>query len=250
MNYDSTSLPERYHSSRTLTSTDVSRWVGLVQEFLPQTASTSLIDLGCGTGRFTVPLAERLGLSVIGIDPSLKMLREAERNTNFPHVAYRQASAESIPLDANSVALIFMSNAIHHLKSLDEALREMLRVLQPDGIVFIRNYSLENLKSLHYLRFFPEAMQLSREMIWPRRRLVDSFTAIKFAKLAQGTVHQEASPDYESYIRKIESRVYSDLALIPDEAFNRGIARMTETCASLPDGPITEEVDYFVFQRC
>jgi trans-aconitate methyltransferase len=55
MNYDSTPLPESYHKYRALTSADVSRWVTLVQEFVPQTASTSLIDLGCGTGRFTVP---------------------------------------------------------------------------------------------------------------------------------------------------------------------------------------------------
>jgi ubiquinone/menaquinone biosynthesis C-methylase UbiE len=143
-----------------------------------------------------------------------------------------------------------MSNAIHHLKSLDQALREMVSVLQPRGILFIRNYSLENLKSLHYLRFFPEAMQLSREMIWPRRRLVENLTARTFTELAQGTIHQEASRDYEAYIRKISSRVYCDLTLIPDEVFHRGIARMTETCASLPDGRIIEEVDYFVFQRC
>jgi ubiquinone/menaquinone biosynthesis C-methylase UbiE len=250
MHYDSTSLPERYHSCRALTSADVSRWVTLVQEFVPQTASTSLIDLGCGTGRFTVPLAEQLSVSVIGIDPSLKMVREAARNTNSSRIAYLRGSAESIPLDANSVGSIFMSNAIHHLKSLDHALGEMLRVLQPHGVVFIRNYSLENLKSLHYLRFFPEAMQVSREMMWPRRRLVEKFTAKSFTELAQGTVHQEASPDSESYIKKIESRVYSDLALIPDEAFYRGIARMTESCASLPERRIVEEVDYVVFQRC
>jgi ubiquinone/menaquinone biosynthesis C-methylase UbiE len=250
MNYDSTPLPESYHKYRALTSADVSRWVSLVQKFLPQTASGLSIDLGCGTGRFTQPVAEQLGLSVIGIDPSLKMLREATRNAKSSRVAYRQGSAESIPLEANSVALIFMSNAIHHLKSLDDALREMLRVLQPDGIVFIRNYSLENLKSLHYLQFFPEAMQLSREMIWPRRRLLETLTATKFTLLTQGTLHQEASPDYEAYIRKIKSRVYSDLTLISDEAFYHGIARMTETCASLPDRPIIEEVDYFVFQRC
>ena len=46
MRYDSTSVPERYHSSRTLTSADVSRWVSLVQEVIPHGASTSLIDLG------------------------------------------------------------------------------------------------------------------------------------------------------------------------------------------------------------
>jgi ubiquinone/menaquinone biosynthesis C-methylase UbiE len=249
MQYDATSVPERYHHSRALTSADVDRWVRLVQEVLPRAASTLVIDLGCGTGRFTVPLAEQLGVSVIGVDPSQKMLREAARHTRLPRIAYREGSAESLPLDANSAALIFMSNAIHHVKNLDKALREMCRVLQPHRIVFIRNYSRENLASLRYLQFFPEAMHISRTMIWPRRTLVEQFTARGFTKLSQGTVRQEASPDFETYLRKIESRVYSDLALISDEAFDRGMARMKGACTSLGGGPVLEEVDYFVFQR-
>jgi ubiquinone/menaquinone biosynthesis C-methylase UbiE len=249
MRYDSTSIPERYHRSRALTSADVSRWVSLVQAVLPYAVSPVLIDLGCGTGRFTVPLAEQLGVSVIGVDPSQKMLREAARNTSASHVKYREGRAESIPSAANSVALIFISNAIHHVKNLDKALREMHRVLQLQGIVFIRNYALENLASLHYLQFFPEAMHISQDMLWPRRTLVEQFTARGFATLSQGTVHQEASPDFETYLRKIESRVYSDLALIPDEAFDRGLARMKEACPSLGGGPVLEEVDYFVFRR-
>lgn len=249
MHYDSTSIPERYHSSRALTSADMDRWVRLVQEVLPRAASTLLIDLGCGTGRFTISLAEQLRVSVIGVDPSQKMLREAARNTRSPHIAYQEGSAEFIPLGTSIAALIFMSNALHHVKSLDKALREMWRVLQPHGIVFVRNYSLENLESLHCLQFFPEAMQISRKMVWPRSTLVEHFTARGFAKLSQGTVRQEASPDFEAYLRKIESRVYSVLALISDEAFDRGIARMKEACTSLGGGPVLEEVDYFVFQR-
>jgi ubiquinone/menaquinone biosynthesis C-methylase UbiE len=250
MQYDSTSVPERYHSGRALTSADVSRWMSLVQEVLPPAASTLLIDLGCGTGRFTVPLAEQLGVSVIGVDPSQKMLREAARETRSAHIAYRAGRAESIPLDAHSAALIFMSNAMHHVQNLDQAVREMRRVLQPHGIVFIRNYSRENLASLYYLQFFPEARHVSQAMIWPRSTLVAHFLTRGFAKLSQGTVSQEASPDFEAYLRKIASRVYSDLALIPDEAFDRGIASMTEACTSLRGGPVMEEVDYFVFQRC
>jgi len=249
MRYDATSAPERYHRSRALISADVDRWVNLVQEVLPRAGSTLLIDLGCGTGRFTVPLAEQWGASVIGVDPSQKMLREAAHHSRSRRIAYREGEAESIPLGANVAALIFMSNAIHHVKSLDQALREMWRVLQPHGIVFIRNYSLENLESLPYLQFFPEAMHISRNMIWPRSTWVEHFTSRGFAQLSQGTMLQEASPDFESYLRKIESRAYSDLALISDEAFARGIARMKEACASLGSGSVLEEVDYFVFQR-
>ena len=248
MRYDSTSVPERYHSSRALASADVGRWVGLVHKAIPYGTSKSLIDLGCGTGRFTVPLAEQLGVPVIGVDPSQKMLREAERHGSASRIAYRVGSAESIPVDTGSGALIFMSNAIHHVKNLERALREMIRVLQPRGIVFIRNYSRENLESLYYLRCFPEAMRLSRAMIWPRRVYVETFTAAGFALLSQGTVHQEASPDLETYVGKIGSRVYSDLAGIPDEAFDRGFARLKEACLSLPDRPVMEDVDYFVFQ--
>jgi ubiquinone/menaquinone biosynthesis C-methylase UbiE len=104
--------------------------------------------------KITIPFAEQLEVSVIGVDLSKKMLREAKRNTRSPQVEYREGAAESIPLDANSAALIFMSNAIHHVESFDEAVREMVRVLQPDGVVFVRNYSIENLESLHLYAIF------------------------------------------------------------------------------------------------
>jgi hypothetical protein len=84
----------------------------------------------------------------------------------------------------------------------------------------------------------------------PRSAMVENFTARGFAKLSQGTVHQQASPDFDCYIRKIASRVYSDLALIPDAAFKRGITRMQEARSSFGGGPVIEEIDYFVFKRC
>jgi trans-aconitate methyltransferase len=60
--------------------------VGLVQKVLPHEVRIVLIDLGCDTGRFTVALAEPLRVSMIGINPSQKMLREAARNTSSSHV--------------------------------------------------------------------------------------------------------------------------------------------------------------------
>jgi ubiquinone/menaquinone biosynthesis C-methylase UbiE len=134
------------------------------------------------------------------------MLREAARDTSSSRVHYQEGSAESIPLEAESVALIFMSNVLHHVKGRDEAVQEMIRVLKPNGILFIRNSTLENLSPLCYLQFFPEAMQVCREMLWSRSRLVEYFTGAGFVKRAQGSVHQQTAPDSEAYIRKIESR--------------------------------------------
>ena len=115
---------------------------------VPCAGSTLLLDLGCGTGRSTVPFAEHLGVSVIGVDPSQTMLQKAAHQTRSRRITYREGRAEAIPLGANVAGLIFMSNAIHHVTNLDKSLQEMSRVHQPQGIVFIRNYSLENLSSL------------------------------------------------------------------------------------------------------
>ena len=100
-----------------------------------------------------------------------------------------------------------------------------------------------------YLHFFPEAMNLSNEMLWTRSDLIEVFIENGFSILSHGTVDQEASPDFEVYFQKIMNRAYSDLALISDEAFKNGLSRMSEQRASLQGCPVREGVYYFVFQR-
>lgn len=125
----------------------------------------------------------------------------------------------------------------------------MGRVLCRDGIVFLRNYSFENLASLHYLQFFPDAFQRCRETIWTRDGFVERFATGGFSLSQLGTVKQQAAPDFTAYISKIANRVYSDLADISDNAFERGLADMKDSKHSFGDCPVMEEVDYFVFMR-
>jgi predicted RNA methylase len=44
----------------------------------------SVLDLGCGTGRFAEPLAQYFSARIIGIDPSIKMLTTARENISNP----------------------------------------------------------------------------------------------------------------------------------------------------------------------
>ena len=56
-----------------------------------------LIDLGCGTRRFTDLLAAHFGVRVIGIDPSSKMIEQARGKPAKRDVSFRQGSAEALP---------------------------------------------------------------------------------------------------------------------------------------------------------
>ena len=74
MNYDQTTMPEVYDRARALSDATTGRWMAAVSEHAPPTVS-AVLDLGCGTGRFTAPLAETFASAVVhGVEPSSKML--------------------------------------------------------------------------------------------------------------------------------------------------------------------------------
>jgi SAM-dependent methyltransferase len=91
---------------------------GLVDALRLSTADT-LVDLGCGTGQLTLPLARRVGRA-IGVDPEPDMLRHAkaaaERDSNASNVEWMLGSADEVAaICANyrGVAAITLANAIH-----------------------------------------------------------------------------------------------------------------------------------------
>jgi SAM-dependent methyltransferase len=69
---------------------------------VPNGAISGILDLGCGTGRYSEALAGHFDAQVIAIHRSAKMLAEA-RKKSAPRVEYARASGESLPLRDSSV---------------------------------------------------------------------------------------------------------------------------------------------------
>lgn len=94
------------------------------------------VDVGCGSGQSTLPLAKRFR-SVIGIDTSELQIKEARRiSAGHENVAYRLGSAEelSTQFEANSVDLITVGIALHWFDQ-KKFFGECRRVLKDGGIV-------------------------------------------------------------------------------------------------------------------
>jgi SAM-dependent methyltransferase len=92
----------------------------------------SVIDLPCGTGRFTGHLA-RLGMNVVGSDISLQMMREAATSEIIGHrgiAGYVQADAEALPFNDRSLDCVVSIRFMFHVDPITRRrmLREMGRV--------------------------------------------------------------------------------------------------------------------------
>jgi ArsR family transcriptional regulator len=99
-------------------------------------------DIGTGTGILAAELA-RLGLQVVAIDNSARMLEAAAAKLAAEGVAgveLRQGEASRLPLPDASVDAAFAHMVLHYLPSPGDAIREMARVVARGGSVVLVDF--------------------------------------------------------------------------------------------------------------
>src|SRR5207237_6414427 len=102
-----------------------------------------LLDVGCGPGSITRGLAERVAPGeVIGLDLSRETLEEARRDAaarGLGNLRYQEASVYTLPFADASFDVAYAHQVFQHLREREAALREMLRVVRPGGLVAVRD---------------------------------------------------------------------------------------------------------------
>ncbi len=246
--YQESDMHRRYDLGRALTSDATDALVELLRGYVVRPVNL-VVDLGCGTGRFTTALSEAFAAQVLGVEPAANMRATAEAKPHSPNVRFVQGHAESIPLDDGAADLVFMSQVLHHLEAARKAFREIRRVLKPNGNLCVRQTTRENLDSYFYQRFFPDARAVDERRLLSRDGLVGLSTSCQFRVVAIETLGYEIAPSAADYVEKIALRTYSDLECIDDSAFHEGLNAFREYCSTHPDLPKLAENDLFVFEK-
>lgn len=94
----------------------------------------AILDLGCGTGLDVIKLSEILpSAKVVGIDHDPVMLDKgiAESKDN-PNIEFIQSESNNIPFKDDFFAGVRAERLIQHLKSPNETIQEVYRVLMPE----------------------------------------------------------------------------------------------------------------------
>lgn len=95
---------------------------------------TVFADIGAGTGKFTVKLAER-GYSVFAVEPNADMRGQlAITLAPFPNVKIMNGTDEATTLPDHSVDILTVAHALHWF-NLNAFREECRRVVRPGGLV-------------------------------------------------------------------------------------------------------------------
>jgi ubiquinone/menaquinone biosynthesis C-methylase UbiE len=121
----------------------------------------TVLELGCGTGYFTRELACS-GADIIAIDVSPELLEIARADCPAPNVRYQIQNACALTYPDGTFDSVVGSSILHHLE-IEEALREVYRVLKPDGTIYFTEPNMLN----------PQ-IALQKNVPWIKRKLGDS----------------------------------------------------------------------------
>ena len=97
-------------------------------------STARVLEIGCGTGKATEPLAER-GLAIVALEPGRRLAAEARsRLSRFPRVTVQETMFEEIALPHASFDLVASAQAFHWV---DPAVGvpKVIEVLAPEGSI-------------------------------------------------------------------------------------------------------------------
>jgi ubiquinone/menaquinone biosynthesis C-methylase UbiE len=254
MDYDATDIASTYDRGRDHGPEFLDLWMNVVSSHVKEQRIETILDLGCGTGRFSEALAMRFEAEVIGIDPSKKMLEQARSKPSCPRIRYKHGRGESIPLPDNSVDLIFMSMIFHHFDNPMLAARECRRVLRGDhdnhegGTAFLRAGTRERISSYPYVDFFPESRPILEEVLSTSTFVREVFEAAEFRLVTSELVTQKIAPSYAAYADKLAAGADSVLASLNQRDFDAGMKALRAHAVHSDGEAVFELIDVFVFR--
>ena len=150
-------------------------WLGLDPLALRPFKGRRLLDIGCGGGLLSEPMA-RLGAAVVGIDPAERNILTARVHAAESELAidYRVGTAEELAAAGETFDIILNMEVLEHVRDPGRFLAECARMLRPGGVIIVatinrtfRSFALAIIGAEYVLGWLPKGTHQWEKFVTP-----------------------------------------------------------------------------------
>ncbi|HEY6502873.1 MAG TPA: class I SAM-dependent methyltransferase [Chitinophagaceae bacterium] len=106
--------------------------------------NTYAMDMGCGTGRWTKMIADKVDF-VEAVDPSSAIFVADRLLKNTPNVRLTQASVDTLPFEDDTFDFVMSIGVLHHIPDTQKAMSDCVSKVKRGGFFYTYlYYSLDN----------------------------------------------------------------------------------------------------------
>jgi 2-polyprenyl-6-hydroxyphenyl methylase/3-demethylubiquinone-9 3-methyltransferase len=151
------------------------RHFGRDDKRLDALAGLRVLDIGCGGGILSEPLA-RLGAAVVGADPSQANIAAAQLHAADAGVSvdYRATTAEALADEGERFDLVLAMEVVEHVADLDLFIRRCTEMVRPGGLMItatlnrtLKSFALAIVGAEYVLRWLPRGTHQWEKFVTP-----------------------------------------------------------------------------------
>lgn len=208
------------------------------------TKTSEVLELGVGTGRVALPLADVIG-QLHGIDISDRMLRHLNSKRDGRPVRTAQADAAWLPFGRAVFDALVVVHVFHLVPDMMAVEREMRRVLKPDGLLLncwnTNDATFQDARTAANIAMHDGDFSDSNAGRWTRAQsYLEELGWQKTEPLDPLPYVSQRAPI--ELLDSLEKRRWSSTWDVDDAALARGVAAMREVLVA-HYGDITQPID-------
>lgn len=238
-------IAPRYDALRPLSRADRARLDAMLRE-ARLVAGDIAVEVGCGTGRLTLPMAALTPARVVGVDAEPRMLEVARAKDAAGRVEWLRGSAYRLPLADQSAALVVLVMVVHLLRQRVRAFAEGRRVLRADGRLSVWTFTPRHVADFYLNEYFPSIAAIDRPRFPPVETLAAELKRAGFDEVRVEVREEVRRMNVAEVVDRVRGRYISTLSMLPPLEYRLGLQRLEELLARDRSAMLTQRSEWAI----